>query len=84
MIDVLVLGWAGGVAPTPMRVALGQAATIYYFLHFLVILPIISTFETPLAAAQFDFIVGASRRGCRKRRRWRSDQARARAPRRAK
>jgi ubiquinol-cytochrome c reductase cytochrome b subunit len=48
VIDVLVLGWAGGFSPTPMRVAIGQAATIYYFLHFLVILPFIARIETPL------------------------------------
>jgi len=48
VIDVLILGWAGGFSPTPMRVAIGQAATIYYFLHFLVFLPIISRIETPL------------------------------------
>ena len=30
------------------NVALGQAAAAYYFLHFLVILPLVSTFETPL------------------------------------
>ena len=30
------------------RAALGQAASAYYFLHFLVILPLVSAFETPL------------------------------------
>ncbi|MEO7865701.1 MAG: cytochrome b, partial [Sphingomicrobium sp.] len=48
VIDVVLLGWAGGASPTPFRVAVGQAATIYYFLHFLVFLPIISRIETPL------------------------------------
>ena len=33
---------------TPFRIALGQVAAAYYFLHFLVILPLVSTFETPL------------------------------------
>ena len=45
--DVLVLGWAGGAVVTPFVIAVGQAATIYYFLHFLVILPIISQIERP-------------------------------------
>ncbi len=46
--DVLILGWAGGSEATPLVVAVSQIATIYYFLHFLVILPIISRIETPL------------------------------------
>ncbi len=46
--DVLVLGWAGGSQATPLVVAVSQLATIYYFLHFLVILPIVSRIETPL------------------------------------
>jgi ubiquinol-cytochrome c reductase cytochrome b subunit len=48
VIDVLLLGWAGGGAPTPLRNAIGQICAAYYFLHFLVILPIVSRFETPL------------------------------------
>jgi len=46
--DVLILGWAGGSEATPLVVAVSQVATIYYFLHFLVILPFISRIETPL------------------------------------
>jgi ubiquinol-cytochrome c reductase cytochrome b subunit len=48
VIDVIVLGWAGGGAPTPFRNAIGQITAAYYFLHFLVILPLVSAFETPL------------------------------------
>jgi len=48
VIDVLVLGWAGGGAPTPLRNAIGQICAAYYFLHFLVILPLVSRFETTL------------------------------------
>jgi ubiquinol-cytochrome c reductase cytochrome b subunit len=48
VIDVLILGWAGGGAPTPMRNVISQLAAAYYFLHFLVILPLISAFEKPL------------------------------------
>jgi ubiquinol-cytochrome c reductase cytochrome b subunit len=46
--DIVLLGWAGGGAPTPLRNAVGQISAAYYFLHFLVILPLISKFETPL------------------------------------
>ncbi len=48
VVDIVILGWAGGASPTPFRIAVGQAATIYYFLHFLVILPIIGRIEKPL------------------------------------
>jgi ubiquinol-cytochrome c reductase cytochrome b subunit len=48
VIDVIILGWAGGGAPTPMRNVISQLAAAYYFLHFLVILPLVSAFETPL------------------------------------
>ncbi|HEX8938067.1 MAG TPA: cytochrome b/b6, partial [Sphingomicrobium sp.] len=48
VLDVIVLGWAGGGAPTPLRNAIGQISAAYYFLHFLVILPLVSKFETTL------------------------------------
>ena len=46
MIDVLILGYIGGAPINAWRVALGQVASAYYFLHFLVILPLVSAFET--------------------------------------
>ncbi len=48
VIDVLILGYIGGGEINPFNTALGQAAAAYYFLHFLVILPLVSRFETPL------------------------------------
>jgi ubiquinol-cytochrome c reductase cytochrome b subunit len=48
LIDIVLLGWAGGSPATPTVVAVSQIATAYYFLHFLVILPLIAAFETPL------------------------------------
>jgi ubiquinol-cytochrome c reductase cytochrome b subunit len=48
VIDVLLLGWAGGGAPTPLSNAIGQICGAYYFLHFLVILPLVSRLETTL------------------------------------
>jgi ubiquinol-cytochrome c reductase cytochrome b subunit len=48
VVDVLILGWCGGGAPTPFRAAVAQICAAYYFLHFLVILPLISRFEVPL------------------------------------
>src|SRR6476469_3057929 len=46
--DVVILGYVGGAPISWWRIALGQAAAAYYFLHFLVILPLVSAFETPL------------------------------------
>lgn len=47
LVDVLVLGYVGGAEATPMNVMIGQVATAYYFLHFLVILPYVSRAERP-------------------------------------
>jgi ubiquinol-cytochrome c reductase cytochrome b subunit len=48
VVDVLILGYVGGAEINAFNVALGQAAAAYYFLHFLVILPLVSAFETPM------------------------------------
>jgi ubiquinol-cytochrome c reductase cytochrome b subunit len=48
VVDVLILGFVGGAPISAFRTALGQAAAAYYFLHFLVILPLVSRFETTL------------------------------------
>ncbi|MHA6723481.1 cytochrome b [Sphingomonas sp. RS2018] len=47
VLDVVVLGYVGGAAPTAGVILLGQLASAYYFLHFLVILPIVSAMEKP-------------------------------------
>jgi ubiquinol-cytochrome c reductase cytochrome b subunit len=44
---VLVLGYCGGAPAQEPYVMISQIATAYYFLHFLVILPIIASVETP-------------------------------------
>ena len=48
VVDVIILGYVGGTPLVWWRTALGQIAATYYFLHFLVILPLVSKFETPL------------------------------------
>jgi Cytochrome b(C-terminal)/b6/petD len=48
VIDCLVLGWVGGNPPEGMFIAIGRVATLYYFVHFLLILPILGTLERPL------------------------------------
>jgi ubiquinol-cytochrome c reductase cytochrome b subunit len=47
VIDIIILGYVGGAPIIWWRTALGQIAAAYYFLHFLVILPLVSAFETP-------------------------------------
>ncbi len=48
VVDVVVLGIVGGKPPEGMYVVIGQVATVYYFLHFLVLLPILGKLEKPL------------------------------------
>ncbi len=45
--DVLVLGYCGGSPAEQPYVLVAQLASIYYFLHFLVIVPIVSSIERP-------------------------------------
>ena len=47
VIDVLILGYLGGAPAEQPYVLVSQLATMYYFLHFLVIVPIVSSIERP-------------------------------------
>jgi ubiquinol-cytochrome c reductase cytochrome b subunit len=47
VLDVLVLGYCGGSHAEEPYLMISQIATAYYFLHFLVILPIVSMIERP-------------------------------------
>jgi ubiquinol-cytochrome c reductase cytochrome b subunit len=48
MLDIVVLGWCGGLPAEEPYVMISQIATIYYFAHFLIILPILSWTERTL------------------------------------
>ncbi|MDT9599838.1 cytochrome b [Sphingosinicella rhizophila] len=48
VIDVLILGYCGGAPAEEPYVMISQLATIYYFAHFLIILPILSSVERTL------------------------------------
>jgi ubiquinol-cytochrome c reductase cytochrome b subunit len=48
VVDVIVLGFCGANPPQGFWVVLSQVATIYYFFHFLVLLPILGKIERPL------------------------------------
>ena len=45
VIDVLALGYLGAMPAEGAYLFLARVATIYYFLHFIVILPALSFFE---------------------------------------
>jgi ubiquinol-cytochrome c reductase cytochrome b subunit len=47
VIDVLILGYCGGAPAHEPYVMISQIASIYYFAHFLIILPIVSSIERP-------------------------------------
>jgi quinol-cytochrome oxidoreductase complex cytochrome b subunit len=47
VIDVFVLGWVGANPPEGSFLLIGRLATLYYFLHWLVIVPLIALFERP-------------------------------------
>ncbi len=44
----LILGYVGKMPPEGIYVVIGRVATAYYFLHFLVVLPILGKLERPL------------------------------------
>jgi quinol-cytochrome oxidoreductase complex cytochrome b subunit len=45
--NIFVLGWVGAQVPEGLPVILGLVGTTWYFIHFLVILPLLSWIETP-------------------------------------
>jgi quinol-cytochrome oxidoreductase complex cytochrome b subunit len=45
--DCLVLGYVGANPPEDYFIPLGQVATAYYFLHFLVVMPVLGIMEKP-------------------------------------
>ena len=45
--DAVVLGWVGANPPEGTFLVVGRIATAYYFLHWLVIVPLIALFERP-------------------------------------
>ena len=48
VIDVVVLGWCGANPPEGYFVPLARVATLYYFFHFIVLLPVLGKIERPL------------------------------------
>jgi ubiquinol-cytochrome c reductase cytochrome b subunit len=48
VIDAFVLGAVGAHRPEGWWIVIGRLGTIYYFLHFIVLMPLIGWFERPL------------------------------------
>jgi len=48
VIDCIVLGWIGANPPEGMYIVIGRIATTYYFVHFLIIMPLLGKLERPL------------------------------------
>ncbi len=48
VIDAFVLGYVGAHRPEGFYVLLGRAGTLYYFFHFLILLPLLGKLERPL------------------------------------
>ena len=47
--DFLILGWIGQKPVKDVFVLVGQIATVFYFLFFVVLIPLIGVIETKLA-----------------------------------
>ena len=45
VIDVLMLGYVGAMPAEGVYLVLARVGTIYYFLHFIVILPVVGLLE---------------------------------------
>jgi ubiquinol-cytochrome c reductase cytochrome b/c1 subunit len=62
VVCILLLGYVGSKPPEGNLVIAGQILTAYYFLHFLVILPLLGIFETPrpLPASIAESVLGGS------------------------
>ncbi len=48
LIDCAVLGYIGSQPPEGWKLIVGQISTLWYFAHFIVVLPLLGWFERPL------------------------------------
>ncbi len=47
IVDFLALGWVGAHKPEGPVILIGQIATAYYFIHFLIVYPLVGIMEKP-------------------------------------
>nr|YP_007890763.1 cytochrome b [Seculamonas ecuadoriensis]AGH24458.1 apocytochrome b [Seculamonas ecuadoriensis] len=45
VVDSFILGWIGGQTPETPYIEIGQAATVYYFMYFMVFIPVLGKLE---------------------------------------
>jgi ubiquinol-cytochrome c reductase cytochrome b/c1 subunit len=64
VVDAVALGWVGANPPQGIVVTVGQIATFYYYLHFLILLPLVGKFERPrpLPASIAEAVLGGGAR----------------------
>ena len=48
VIDAVALGVVGAHRPEGLYIVVGRIATLYYFVHFLIVIPLLGKFERPL------------------------------------
>jgi len=49
VVNCIVLGWCGANVPEGIYLIISRIATAYYFLHFLLVIPVVSLIEKPRA-----------------------------------
>jgi ubiquinol-cytochrome c reductase cytochrome b subunit len=64
IIDCIVLGYIGGKPPEGIYIHIGRVATIYYFFHFVIILPVLSKIEKsdPLPDSISSYVASQNRK----------------------
>jgi len=62
VLDVILLGYMGALPPEGIYLIIARVATAYYFIHFLIILPILGSKEktTPLPLSISEPVLGGS------------------------
>ena len=45
LVNAIVLGWVGSKPAEGIYIIISRIATLYYFLHFLILLPLLGKFE---------------------------------------
>ena len=63
--DVIVLTWIGGSPAEGHFILIGRIATIYYFTHFLILMPLVGVIETtkPLPNSISESVLKKSTKG---------------------
>ena len=65
LADIVILAWIGGSPPEGNFILIGRIATIYYFTHFLILMPLVGVIETtkPLPNSISESVLKKSTKG---------------------